>query len=294
MAARAYWKGYLKLSLVNIAVELYSATKSSSQIRLNQIHAPSGKRIRYQKIAEGIGPVDTDEIVKGYRIDDDEYVLLDDDELDAIKLESRRTLNLVQFVEQGEIDPRYFEKPYYVVPKDDEVATEGFIVIREALRKAGKTALGQLAVRGRDHLVAIRPCGKGLLAETLRYGDEVRDSESIFDDIPQMKVDKELTELASELIDRKTAPFSADDFSSQYATALRDLIEEKRQQGEISDIDEGEGKSGPSGGNVIDLMEALKKSVEGEKARKSRSSAAKSRRKKSSSGGKSRKSSKAA
>lgn len=268
-APRAYWKGYLRLSLVNIGVELFSATKRSNRLTLHQIHEPSGKRIRYQKIAEGIGPVDTDDIVKGYDVGGGEHVLLDPEELDAIKLESRSTIDLVQFVDYGEIDPRYFYKPYYVVPRDEDVAHEGFAVIRDALRQSQKVALGQMAVRGRDHVVSIKPCGRGLLLETLRYAEEIRESDQIFDDIPEVEVDEDMLSLAGELIERKSAPFEAEAFQSQYTDALRELIEEKREEGTVSSTGgDGSAKSGGDG-KVVDLMAALKKSVDQGKAKKS-------------------------
>ena len=262
MAMRAYWKGHLRLSLVNIGIELYTATSSSGRISLRQIHKPSGQRIHYQKIADGVGPVDTDDIVKGFELAKDEYVLLEPEDLDEIKLESRRTIDLVQFVNACEIDPRYFEKPYYVVPAEDEVAAEGFTVIREALRQSKMVGLGQMAVRGRDYVVAIRPCGKGLLLETLRFAEEIRSSDSVFDDIPDLEPEQEMLDLAEELIERKAAPFEAEAFESQYTEALRDLIEEKREAGAVSrDESDGAGSSGGRG-NIVDLMEALKKSVE--------------------------------
>ena len=263
--ARAYWKGYLRLSLVTIGVELFTAVRSASRLSLHQIHEPSGKRVRYQKVAPGVGPVDKDEIIKGFEIDKDQYVLLEPEELDEIKLESKRTIDLVQFVEYCEIDPRYFAKPYYVLPDDDEVAAEGFTVIRDALRKAKKVALGQLAVRGRDYVVAIRPCGDGLLLETLRYAEEIKESDKAFESIPEIKADKEMLELAGELIERKTAPFEPEVFESQYVDALRDLIEEKRKKGKVTEAsdDELEEQS-----NVVDLMDALKKSVEKGKKKK--------------------------
>lgn len=270
MAPRAYWKGHLRLSLVSIGVELFSATSSSSRISLRQIHRPSGKRIRYQKIADGVGPVDTDEIVKGFETSKDKYVLLEPDELDEIKLESRRTIDLVQFVESQEIDPRYYEKPYYVVPAADDVAAEGFVVIREALRKSGRVGLGQMAVRGRDHVVAIRPCGPGLLLETLRFADEIRDSDKVFGDIPDVEPEQEMLELAGELIERKAAPFEADAFKSQFAGALRALVEEKRKAGEISEDTSGERKPGGRE-KIVDLMDALRKSVEGDNTGKGKS-----------------------
>ena len=276
MAARAYWKGYLKLSLVSIGIELYSATKSQSRPSLNQIHEPSGKRIRYQKTVPGIGPIDTDEIVKGYQVSKDNYVIISNEELDEIKLETKQTIDLVQFVDHCEIDPRYFEKPYYVVPKDD-ISAEGFVVIREALRDAKKVALGQMAVRGRDYVVAIKPCGDGLLLETLRYAEELRESDAIFDDIPDVKLDKELLDLAGELIERKSKPFAADAFHAQYAEALRELIREKEKKGSVSH-DESEGSS-KSESNVIDLMDALKKSVSASKGSSSKKSTKKSTKK---------------
>ncbi len=256
--ARAYWKGYLRLSLVTIGVELFTAVKSGSRPALHQIHEPSGKRVRYQKVAPGIGPIDRDEVIKGFEIEKDQYVLLEPEELDDIKLDSKRTIDLVQFVEYCEIDPRYFAKPYYVLPADDEVAAEGFTVIRDALRKAEKVALGQLAVRGRDYVVAIRPCGDGLLLETLRYADEIRKSDEAFRDIPEIKADKEMLALAGELIERKTAAFEPEAFKSQYIDALRDLIEEKRKTGKVAS---GSDEELEEESNVVDLMEALKKSV---------------------------------
>jgi len=281
MAMRAYWKGHLRLSLVNIGIELYTATSSSGRISLRQIHKPSGQRIHYQKIADGVGPVDTDDIVKGFELAKDEYVLLEPEDLDEIKLESRRTIDLVQFVNACEIDPRYFEKPYYVVPAEDEVAAEGFTVIREALRQSEMVGLGQMAVRGRDYVVAIRPCGKGLLLETLRFAEEIRSSDSVFDDIPDLEAEQEMLDLAEELIERKAAPFEAEAFESQYTEALRDLIDEKREAGAVSrDESDGAGSSGGRG-NIVDLMEALKKSVEkgGSKKRKASKSKRKSKSK---------------
>lgn len=275
---RAYWKGHLRLSLVSISVELYSAAKSSGRLSLHQIHKPSGKRVRYQKTAPGVGPVDRDEIVKGFEIGKDEYVVIEPDELDALKLESKDTIDLVQFVDQCEIDPRYFDKPYYVTPEDSNVAEEGFTVIREALRKQGKVGLGQMASRGRDYIVAIRPCGAGLLLETLRYAEEIRESDEIFRDIPDLKAEKEMLDLAQELIERKTAPFEADAFKSQYAGALRELIEQKRKKGKVTAASDGD--LDEDGGNVIDLMEALKKSVAKDKKKPRAASRTRSKKKK--------------
>jgi DNA end-binding protein Ku len=278
MAARAYWQGQVRLALVSIPVEIYSASKSGAKIRFNQIHEPSGKRIKYEKTVPGVGPVDRDDIIKGYEISKGEYVLLEDEEIEAVKIESRKTLELVQFVEACEIDPLYFEKPYYVAPKD-ELAEEAFVVLREALRKSKKVALGQLSLRGSEKLVAIKPCGKGLLLETLRYADEVRKGQAFFDDIDEAKPKKELLDLATTLIEEKSAPFDASEFEDRYVDALKKLIDKKAKsktkKAIVVDVDEPDGGDG---GNVIDLMAALKKSV-GEK--KSSSGKSGSKRKKS-------------
>ncbi|MFB0611249.1 non-homologous end joining protein Ku [Aurantiacibacter poecillastricola] len=266
MAARAYWQGQIRLALVSIPVEIYTATKSSAKISFNQIHEPSGKRISYEKVVPGIGPVDRDDIIKGYEVSKGEYVLLDEEEIDAVKLESKRTLELVQFVDAHEIDPLYFEKPYYVAPKD-ELAEEAFIVLREALRKAKKVALGQLAMRGSEKLVAIKPCGKGLLLETLRYADEVREGQSFFEDIEEAKPKKELLDLATTLIEQKSAPFDAGEFEDRYVEALRGLIAKKRKAKDGTKVIEDTGEAEAGGSNVIDLMAALKKSVDDKPAK---------------------------
>tara|TARA_B100000749_G_scaffold186769_1_gene144543 strand:+ start:172 stop:1002 length:831 start_codon:yes stop_codon:yes gene_type:complete len=268
MAARAYWQGQIRLALVSIPVEIYSASQSGAKISFRQIHEPSGKRISYEKVVEGVGPVDRDDIIRGYELSKNNYVLLEDEEIEAVKVESKKTLELVQFVDQSEIDPLYFEKPYYVVPKDD-LAEEAFIVLREALRKAKKTALGQLSVRGQEKLVAIKPCGKGMLLETLRYADEVREGQKFFGSIGDDKPEKELLDLAETLIEKKTAPFDASEFEDRYAEALHKLIDKKaKAKGNKTIIENVEEPSG-DGGNVIDLMAALKKSVDGEKPAKS-------------------------
>jgi DNA end-binding protein Ku len=255
--ARAYWKGYLRLSLVSIGVELYAATVSAEATALHQIHKPSGKRVRYEKVVPGLGPIEAGDIVKGFEIGDDSYVVLEPEELDKIKLESSRSLDLVQFVGRDEIDPRYFDRPYYLVPEGD-VSTEGLVVIREALRSTGKIGLGQLTMRGREYLVAAAPHGKGLLVETLRYSNELRAAESFFADIPDLKPDKEMVALATELIRRKSKPFDPKAYKDRYAEALEELVERKREGHAVVTI--GEEERRPPG-KVINLIEALKKSV---------------------------------
>lgn len=260
MAARAYWSGQIRLALVSIPVEIFSATKSGAAIRFNQVHKPSGKRIAYEKVVPGIGPVNREDIIKGYEVEKGQYVLLEEREIEAVKLESKRTLELVQFVSADEIDPLYFEKPYYVAPKD-QLAEEAFVVLREALRQSRKIALGQLAMRGSEKLVALKPCGKGLLLETLRYSDEVRAGRSFFADIDDAKPDAELLDLATTLIDKRTAPFDAGEFENRYVEALKALIAKKAKSKTGKAIIEDTGEPSRGGSNVVDLMAALKKSV---------------------------------
>ena len=259
MAARPIWRGQVRIGLVSIPVEIYSATKSGATIAFHQIHEPTGKRIKYEKVVPGIGPVDRDEIIKGYEISKGEYVLLEPEEIESVKLESRKTLDLSQFVELADIDPIYFDKPYYVIPADD-LAEEAFIVVREALRKSKKVGIGQLAMRGQEYIVGLKPCGRGMLMETLRYDDEVNKANSYFRDIGDAKPDEDLLDMATSLIERKTGKFDASEFHNRYVDALKDLIAEKRKKkGElvIQDPDKGP----PTGSNVIDLMAALKKSL---------------------------------
>jgi len=265
MAARAYWQGQIRLALVSIPVEIYPAVKSGASISFRQIHEPSGKPISYEKVVQGIGAVDHDDIVKGYEISKGNFVLLDDSEIEAVKIESRKTLELVQFVDLHEIDVFYFEKPYYVVPAD-ELAEEAYIVLREALRAAKKVALGQLSMRGREYLVSIKPCGKGLVMETLRYSDEVRRAQTYFTDIGEAKPDEELLDLAQTLIDKKSAPFDAAKFSDRYVDALQALIDKKaKQKGGGKILEDVDDAPASKGANVIDLMAALRKSVGGDK-----------------------------
>lgn len=271
MASRAVWKGQLRLSLVSIPVELHSATKSGARISFRQIHQPSGKPVRYEKTVPGVGPVKSDEILKGYETGDGEYLLLEPDEIEAIRLETKKTLELVQFVDQSEIAPLYFDKPYYVVP-NDELAEDAYRVVRDALRSEKKTGLGQLTMRGKEYLCAIRPCGDGLLLETLRYEDEIREAEPMFAGIEDAKSDKELLDVAKQLIQRKSGPFDVKAFEDHYNSALRDLIAKKRKNRKTPRAKVGDHEERPSGENVVDLMSALKESLKKDGGDKKRSS----------------------
>jgi DNA end-binding protein Ku len=259
MAARAYWQGQIRLALVSIPVEIYTATKSGAQIAFHQIHEPSGQRIKYEKVAPGVGAVEPDEIVKGYEVEKGEYVLLEQDEIDAVKLESKKTLELTQFVDADEIDVLYYERPYFVVPADD-LAEEAFIVLREALRRARKVGLGQLAMRGREYVVSLKPCGRGMILETLRYADEVQKAQGYFREIPDSEPDPELLDLAQTLIEKKSGSFDPKGFHDRYVDALRDLIEKKKKSKGAKILEDAD-KPESRGSNVVDLMAALKKSL---------------------------------
>ena len=262
MAARPAWRGQIRLALVAIPVEIFPATKSGASIAFHQVHEPSGKRVKYEKVVPGIGPVNVDEIVKGFEVSKDEYVLLEPEEIEAVKLESRKTLELTQFVDYGDIDAIYYDKPYYVVPADD-LAEEAFVVLRDALRAAKKVGVGQLAMRGQEYVVSLKPCGRGMVLETLRYSDEVNKAASYFREIGDAKPDPDLLDLAATLIAKKAGTFDPAEFHNRYVDALRTLIEEKRKsKGElvIQDPDDGEAAKGS---NVIDLMAALKRSLGG-------------------------------
>ena len=261
MAARPYWKGQLRLALVSIPVEIYSATKSGASVAFRQIHEPSGKPVKYLKSVPGVGPVDAADIMKGYEYEKGNFVLLGEDELEAVRLESKKTLELTLFVPADGIDIIYYENPYYVVPADD-LANEAFIVLREALKKTRMVGLGQLAMRGREYVVSIKPCGKGLVMETLRYADELAKAQSYFSEIPSDKPDAELLDLAETLIAKKTGDFDPAQFKDRYIDALKDLVARKLMAKGRKIVAEDEPEAASGKGNVIDLMAALKKSLE--------------------------------
>ncbi|MBX9827001.1 MAG: Ku protein [Xanthobacteraceae bacterium] len=259
MAARAFWSGHIRLALVTIPVDIVPATRAAARISFHQIHEPSGKRIRYEKVVPGIGPVDTDEIVKGYEVQKGKYVLLTDEEIADVKLEAKKTVDLVQFVDADAIDPIFFERPYYVLPSDDdEIGAEAYGVLRDALKNTRKIGLGQIVVRGQGSIVAIKPCGKGLLMETLRYPEEVKKASSTFDNISGKKADKDLIDLAEELIQKRVDEFHPEKFKDSYTVALRELIEAKQEHRKPRAVEEA-----PPASNVINLMDALKRSVKG-------------------------------
>ncbi len=254
MALRPYWSGNIRLSLVSLPVHVYAALNRSRQIAFHEIYKPTGERVRHQLVA-GDKEVDRDDIVKGYEVEKGEYVLIDPDEIKDLKIPSSKTLDIAEFVDADAIDEVYFESPYFVAPaaKGDHAT---FAVIRDALRDTAKVGVGQLAIGGRERLCALKPYGSGLLLETLRYEDEIKDSDPYFDTIRDKKTDSEELDLARELIKRKVAKFDPGKFHDHYRAALQELIDarvEKRAPREVVEA--------KPAAKVVNLMDALRQSL---------------------------------
>ena len=257
MAARPTWQGHLKLSLVTCPVALYTATSSSSEIHFNLINPETNNRIRMVPTDPDTGPVERSSLVRGYEVSKDEYVLFDDKDFDQVRLESTRTISIDKFVDETEIDRLYWDDPFYVVPEKG-AGVEAFAVIRDAMKKQGKVALGQLVLRGKERQLALEVRGKGLVAYTLRAHEEVRDAGDYFDDIPTVKADADMVEIAARIIAQKEAEFDPTEFKDRYDDALRELIKSKTKGGKgVVEVEE------PDDTNVIDLMEALRNSLKG-------------------------------
>jgi DNA end-binding protein Ku len=256
--ARANWKGYLRLSLVSCPIALYPASTAAERIRFHQINAATGHRIKLKRVdAETGEDVPYEDIVKGYEVDEDRYVTVTKDELESIAVDSTRTVDIDGFVRREEIDDLYIADPYYIVP-DGEVGTQAYAVIREAIRKEGMVALGRLVLSTREHVIAIEPRGKGLLGMTLRYPYEIRADKDYFDDIPDEKITKDMLDLATHIVTTKTEKFAPEKFDDRYETALRDLIEKKAAGVAIKPVKHREQT------NVVNLMDALRRSVQNE------------------------------
>ena len=228
MAPRAYWKGYLKLSLVSCPIALFPATSEREKISFHQINKNTGHRIKYQKIdAESGDEVESADIIKGYQVGKGEYLEIEPEELEAIAIESKRTIDIDEFVPRKEIDELYFNSPYYIVP-DGEVGQQAFAVIREAIRQEGMVAIGKVVFTSREHVIALEARGKGLLGVTLRYPYEVRKEAEYFDDIPEEKLPKDMLDLAKHIVDSKKAEWKPERFEDQYEDALKELLKKKQ------------------------------------------------------------------
>jgi len=255
MASRPTWQGHLRLSLVTCPVALYTATARGGEVHFNMLHKETHNRIRMIPTDPETGPVDRDDIVKGYEIEKDRYVVVTDDEIEGVRLESTRTIDIDRFVAEDEIDRLYWNDPYFLVP-DGKLAVEAYTVIREAMRKSGRIALGRVVMHTRERLLAIEPRDNGMLAYSLRTHDEVRDPKEAFEDIPSTKADPKMVEIAAKIIEQQEGPFEPAEFNDRYEDALRALIKQKEKgAGRKVTVEE------PQGGEVIDLMEALRKSL---------------------------------
>ena len=257
MAARPTWQGHLKLSLVTCPVALFTATTSSNDVRFHLINPDTNNRIRMVPTDPDTGPVERSDLVRGYEVSKDEYVLFDEADFDKVKLDSTRTISIDKFVDEADIDRLFWADPFFVVPEKG-AGVEAFAVIRDAMKKQGKIALGQLVLRGKERQLALEVRGKGLVAWTLRAHDEVRDAEDYFDDIPTVKADADMVEIAARIIAQKEADFDPTDFKDRYDDALRDMIRAKAKGGKGT-----VGVAEPDDTNVIDLMAALKSSLKG-------------------------------
>ena len=263
MAPRAYWKGYLKLSLVSCPIALYPATSSSERVSFNRINKKTGNRLKQQQVdAETGEPVDKEDIGRGYEIGKGQYLQVEDDEIEKIRIESTHTIEIDSFVPRSEIDDRYPDSPYYVAPTD-QVGQEAFAVIRDAIREKGLVALGRVVVSRREYVVMLEAFEKGLLATTLRYAYEVREPASYFEDIPDLKLPAEMQQLASHILDTKAAHFEPAKFTDHYETALVELLRAK-QAGRIVEAPKDE----PAPQRVINLMDALRASIGAETKKK--------------------------
>jgi DNA end-binding protein Ku len=261
MAPRANWKGFLRLSLVTCPVALYPATSDTEKVSFNQINRKTGHRIKYAKVDADTGEeVAADDIMKGYKVDTDTYIEVTKDELDDLALESTRTIEIDEFVPKSDIDNRYLIRPYYLVP-DGKVGHDAFAVIRETIRSLNKVAIGRVVLTNREHIIALEPLDKGLMGTLLRYPYEVRDEKEYFDDVQDVKVTKDMLDLAKHIVEQKSASFEPEQFEDRYESALIELINQKRNGLPAAT------KAAPkSGGNVINLMDALKRSLDNEKA----------------------------
>jgi DNA end-binding protein Ku len=254
--ARAYWKGHIRLSLVTFPVHLYTAVTEAQKIRLHKLSRGSGERIHYQDTTASEGAVAKEDIVRGYEYEKGHYVEIDDDELQRLKVESRHTIDLVQFTDIKDVDPIYFDKPYFVAP-DGEIAMEAYVTLRDALRESKKAALGQITIGGRERIAAIKPCGKGLILETLRYDYEVRQASQYFDDVDEgVRPNKDQIELAEQLIKVKTAKFDPKKFKDTYQEGLMEIIKAKLGHRKAA-LPKGRAK--PE--NIVNIMDALKRSL---------------------------------
>jgi DNA end-binding protein Ku len=254
MAYRPSWQGHLKLSLVTCPVALYTATNSGGDVHFHLINPATNNRIKMITTDPDTGPIERSELVKGYEVSKGEYVILTDDEIKSVKLESTKTIDIERFVPEADIDRIYWDNPYFLAP-DGEMAQEAFGVIRTAMEKSGQIALGRIVLATRERIMALEPRGKGILAYTIRSDAEVRKPDEIFGPIADTKPDPEMIAIAEKIIDQREGPFDPSQFVDRYETALKKLIADKQKGRKVTEVDEGETT------NVVDLMAALRASL---------------------------------
>ena len=273
MAPRSNWKGYLKLSLVSASIAIYPATSSSEKVRFNTLNRATGNRLKRQMVDSETGDiVESDDQVKGYAVGKDEYVIIEDEELASIAIESTRTVDIERFVPKASIDDRYRDTPYYLAP-EDQVGQEAFAVIRDAMKKKKMVGIARVVMARRERIMMLEPFGKGLMGTTLLYPYEIRGEESVFEEIPDLKLPDQMVGLAEEIIDRMTGKFEPDKFEDRYENAMIELIRSK-QAGLPAKVEKAPARAA----NVVNLMDALRRSVEGDQSGKRKAKAAPAKR----------------
>jgi DNA end-binding protein Ku len=273
MAPRSNWKGYLKLSLVSASIAIYPATSSSEKVRFNTLNRATGHRLKRQMVdAETNEVVDSEDQVKGYAVGKDQYVIVEDDELASIAIESTRTVDIERFVPKAGIDDRYRDTPYYLAP-EDQVGQEAFAVIRDAMKKKKMVGIARVVMARRERIMMLEPFGKGLMGTTLLYPYEIRSEESVFEEIPELKLPDQMVGLAEEIIDRMTGEFEPEQFEDRYENAMIELIRSK-QAGLPAKVEKAPARDA----NVVNLMDALRRSVEADQGAKRKAKPAPAKR----------------
>ena len=259
MAPRANWKGYLRLSLVSCPIALYPASSLSEKVSFNRLNRKTGNRLKQQNVDSETGEVvPREDTARGYEVAKGQYLIVEDEELDAVQIESTRTIDIDQFVPKTEIDERHIDSPYYIAP-DGQVGQDAFAVIRDTIGKLNMVALGRVVLTRREHVIALEPKGRGLLGLTLRYPYEVRDEASYFEDIPDLKLSKEMLDLATHIVNSKSGHFDPSQFQDRYENALIDLLKKKEAGEKIEPAREA------AAPRVVNLMDALRASIDTEK-----------------------------
>ena len=272
MAPRAYWKGYLKLSLVSCPIALYPAASSSERVSFNRINKKTGNRLKQLLVDGETGdPVEKEDIGRGYEVAKGEYIQVEDEEIEKIKIESSRTIDIDTFVPRSEIDERYLDSPYYIVPTD-QVGQEAFAVIRDAIREKKMVALARVVISRREHVIMLEAFDKGLLGVTLRYAYEVRDQGAYFEDVPDLKLPAEMKQLAAHIVDSKAGHFDPAKFEDHYEVAVVELLRAKQAGRAIAPS-----KDEPAPQRVINLMDALRASIGAETQKKPAAASTRSR-----------------